>query len=154
MLLFYFQQTIIVKPPPEALLKELPRYSTRRTLQAMEEGTLFYKLGQEAAYKQYINQFTNNPHALSKVQANEERVKRTHMSHKFSLTDVSTFRWMGMYYYLSIFGHIWRNVEFLALFFFLQSIHIKPFILFHKLAIVLIDVESSLLTGPIKKAQS
>ena len=118
MLLFYFQQTIIVKPPPEALLKELPRYSTRRTLQAMEEGTLFYKLGQEAAYKQYINQFTNNPHALSKVQANEERVKRTHMSHKFSLTDVSTFRWMGMYYYLSIFGHIWRNVEFLGLFFF------------------------------------
>ena len=99
MLLFYFQQTIIVKPPPEAVLKELqPRYSTRRTLQAMEEGTLFYKLGQEAAYKQYINQFTNNPHALSKVQANEERVKRTHMSHKFSLTDVSTFRWMGMFY--------------------------------------------------------
>ena len=117
-MLFYFQQTIIVKPPPEALLKELqPRYSTRRTLQAMEEGTLFYKLGQEAAYKQYINQFTNNPHALSKVQANEERVKRTHMSHKFSLTDVSTFRWMGMYYYLSIFGNFWRNTEFLAFFF-------------------------------------
>jgi hypothetical protein len=114
----------------------------------MEEGTLFYKLGQEAAYKQYINQFTNNPHALSKVQANEERVKRTHMSHKFSLTDVSTFRWMGMYYYLSIlaiFGF------FLAIFdkmwnflrsFFLQSIHIKPFTLFHKLAIVLIDVKT------------
>ena len=101
--IIFFQQTIIVKPPPEALLG--PRYSTRRTLQAMEEGTLFYKLGQEAAYKQYINQFTNNPHALSKVQANEERVKRTHMSHKFSLTDVSTFRWMGMYYYLSIFSH-------------------------------------------------
>ena len=133
MLLFYFQQTIIVKPPPEAVLKELqPRYSTRRTLQAMEEGTLFYKLGQEAAYKQYINQFTNNPHALSKVQANEERVKRTHMSHKFSLTDVSTFRWMGMYYYLSIFGHFWSfltkcgNVEFLAFFFCNLWIYLKP----------------------------
>ena len=85
----------------------------------MEEGTLFYKLGQEAAYKQYINQFTNNPHALSKVQANEERVKRTHMSHKFSLTDVSTFRWMGMYYYLSIFDEM-RNF----LRFFLQSIYL------------------------------
>ena len=132
------------------MIKELqPRYSTRRTLQAMEEGTLFYKLGQEAAYKQYINQFTNNPHALSKVQANEERVKRTHMSHKFSLTDVSTFRWMGMYYYLSIFGHFWRNVEVLV-FFCNLWIYVKPFILFHKLEIVFIDVKKvQMLTGPI-----
>ena len=56
-------------------------------VQAMEEGTLYYKLGQEATYKSYINQFTTNPYTLSKVQANEERVKRTHLSHKFSLTE-------------------------------------------------------------------
>ena len=104
----------------------------------MEEGTLFYKLGQEAAYKQYINQFTNNPHALSKVQANEERVKRTHMSHKFSLTDVSTFRWMGMYHYLSIFGHFWRNAGFLAVF--LQSIYLYKTLYF--ISQNLIDVKA------------
>ena len=53
----------------------------------MEDGTLYYKLGQESTFKTYINQFTTNPNALSKVQANEERVKRTHLSHKFSLTE-------------------------------------------------------------------
>ena len=35
---------------------------------------------------------------MSKVQANEERSKKTHISHKFSLTEVSTFRWMGQLY--------------------------------------------------------
>ena len=68
---------------------------TRKTVQELSEGTLFFKLGQEGTYKSYINQFTTNPSALSKVQANEERSKRTHMSHKFSLTEASTFRWMG-----------------------------------------------------------
>ena len=90
-------------------MKELPTIGTRmtrRTIQAFEDGTLFYKLGQEASYKQYINQFTNNPYALSKVQANEERVKRTHLSHKFSLTEVSTFRWMGKFEFLALFWNI------------------------------------------------
>merc|ERR1712008_571381 len=91
------KQTIIVKPPADAL-NDLPTRMTRRTVQAMEEGTLYYKLGQEATFKSYINQFTTNLNALSKVQSNEERVKRTHLSHKFSLTDASTFRWMGQLY--------------------------------------------------------
>ena len=87
LIFFYFsQQTIIVKPPADTL-KELPTRMTRRTIQAMEDGTLYYKLGQESTFKTYINQFTTNPNALSKVQANEERVKRTHLSHKFSLTE-------------------------------------------------------------------
>ncbi len=68
---------------------------TRRTVQAIQEGTLHFKLGQENSFKSYINQFTSNPSALSKVQATEERIKRTHLSHKFSLTDASTFKWMG-----------------------------------------------------------
>ena len=89
------KQTIIVKPPPEAVLNNEPVRMTRRTVQEINQGTLFFKLGQEGNYKSYINQFTTNPSALTKVQANEERNKRTHMSHKFSLTDVSTFRWMG-----------------------------------------------------------
>ena len=89
------KQTIIVKPPPDAVLNSEPVRMTRRTVQEINQGTLFFKLGQEGNYKSYINQFTSNPSALTKVQANEERNKRTHMSHKFSLTDVSTFRWMG-----------------------------------------------------------
>ena len=90
----YFQQTIVVKPPPGIE----PRYHTRRTLKELSEGTLLFKLGQEGTFRTYINQFTTNPNALSKVQANDERVKRTHMSHKFSLTEASTFRWMGQLY--------------------------------------------------------
>ena len=42
-----------------------------------------------------MNQFTTNVSSLSKVQATEERVKRTHLSHKFSLTDASSFKWNG-----------------------------------------------------------
>ena len=80
-----------MKPPPGIE----PRYHTRRTLKELSEGTLLFKLGQEGTFRTYINQFTTNPNALSKVQANDERVKRTHMSHKFSLTEASTFRWMG-----------------------------------------------------------
>lgn len=92
------KQTIIVKPPPDAILNSEPLRMTRRTVQEINQGTLFFKLGQEGTFKSYINQFTSNPSALSKVQANEERVKRTHMSHKFSLTEASTFRWMGQLY--------------------------------------------------------
>lgn len=68
---------------------------TRRTLQDINSGTLFFKLGQEGSYKQYVNHYTTNPNALSKSQANEERIKRQHISHKFSLTDVSVFKWLG-----------------------------------------------------------
>ena len=84
-----------MKPPENAILNKDPIRMTRRTVQEINQGTLFFKLGQEGTYKQYINQFTSNSSALSRVQANEERTKRTHMSHKFSLTEASTFRWMG-----------------------------------------------------------
>ena len=88
-----------MKPPPNAVIPpEIPQRMTRRTLQEISQGTLYFKLGQEGTFRQYINQFTSNPSALSKVQATEERTKRTHMSHKFSLTEVSTFRWMGQLY--------------------------------------------------------
>ncbi len=95
MYILIFQQTIIVKPPISALGANEPLRMTRRTVQEIEKGTLFFKLGQEGTFKSYINQFTSNPSALSRVQANEERSKRTHMSHKFSLTDASVFKWMG-----------------------------------------------------------
>merc|ERR1712020_531789 len=56
------------------------------------------KLGQENTFRSYINQYTTNPAALTKVQSNDERVKRTHMSHKFSLTDAASFKWIGTLY--------------------------------------------------------
>lgn len=68
---------------------------TRKTMQQINTGTLYFKLGQEGTYKTYINQYTSNPSALSKVQASEERTKRTQLSHKFSLTEAAVFKWMG-----------------------------------------------------------
>ena len=100
-----------MKPPPGIE----PRYHTRRTLKELSEGTLLFKLGQEGTFRTYINQFTTNPNALSKVQANDERVKRTHMSHKFSLTEASTFRWMGQLY-----GKRYEKFEFYITYILLQ----------------------------------
>ena len=71
---------------------------TRSTLQHISSGTLYFKLGQENTFRSYINQYTTNPAALTKVQSNDERVKRTHMSHKFSLTDAAAFKWIGTLY--------------------------------------------------------
>ncbi|QQP52172.1 Nucleosomeremodeling factor subunit NURF301like [Caligus rogercresseyi] len=51
--------------------------------------------GQEGSFRSYVNQYSTNPMALSKVQANEERDKKRYMSHKFSLTDASAFKWQG-----------------------------------------------------------
>ena len=71
---------------------------TRSTVHHITSGTLYFKLGQEQTFKNYINQYTANPAALTKVQASDERNKRTHMSHKFSLTDAAAFKWIGTLY--------------------------------------------------------
>ena len=83
---------------------------TRSTLQHISSGTLYFKLGQENTFRSYINQYTTNPAALTKVQSNDERVKRTHMSHKFSLTDAAAFKWIGTLYIDARFRgrNIWR----------------------------------------------
>ena len=49
----------------------------------------YYKLGQEGEYKKYVNQYTVQQSALSKAQTKDEQEKKTRLSHKFSLTDVS-----------------------------------------------------------------
>ena len=49
----------------------------------------------ENTYKSYENQYTANTLALNKHQHNEERGKRQHLSHKFSLTPLSDFKWGG-----------------------------------------------------------
>jgi nucleosome-remodeling factor subunit BPTF len=70
--------------------------STRSKSVQLANGTLHYKLGMENAFRNYINQFSVNPIALNKPQRNEERDKKRHLSHKFSLTPASEFKWMGI----------------------------------------------------------
>jgi len=49
----------------------------------------------EGNYKLYQNQYSTNALALNKHQHNEERDKRRYLSHKFSLTQTSEFKWNG-----------------------------------------------------------
>ena len=69
---------------------------TRSRSNQISNGTYFFKLGMENAHKEYFNQFTTNPLALNKPQKNEERDKKRHLSHKFSLTEASAFKWGGL----------------------------------------------------------
>lgn len=54
-----------------------------------------FKLGHEQTFKTYSNQYTTNVYALNKPQRNEDRDKKRPLSHKFSLTDASQFKWAG-----------------------------------------------------------
>lgn len=54
-----------------------------------------FKLGHEQTFKTYVNQYTTNVYALNKPQRNEDRDKKRPLSHKFSLTDASAFKWAG-----------------------------------------------------------
>lgn len=51
--------------------------------------------GMDGGYKQYVNQYSTETLALNKHQHNEERDKRRFLSHKFSLTNLSEFKWNG-----------------------------------------------------------
>ncbi|KAH9489881.1 hypothetical protein Btru_044487 [Bulinus truncatus] len=62
---------------------------------SLVQQSLYFKLGSEGSYKQYQNQYTTNTLALNKHQHNEERDKKRHLSHKFSLTQNSEFKWNG-----------------------------------------------------------
>ncbi|XP_066157343.1 nucleosome-remodeling factor subunit NURF301 isoform X1 [Euwallacea fornicatus] len=68
---------------------------TRLKSNQIANGTYLYKLGMENTFKSYVNQFTTNIIALNKPQRNEERDKKRHLSHKFSLTPASEFKWIG-----------------------------------------------------------
>ncbi len=52
----------------------------------------------ENNYRQYQNQYSTNPLALNKHQHNEERDRKRYLSHKFSLTPLSEFKWNGSVY--------------------------------------------------------
>lgn len=68
---------------------------TRLRSTQIANGTYLFKLGMENTFKSYVNQFTTNVIALNKPQRNEERDKKRHLSHKFSLTPASEFKWIG-----------------------------------------------------------
>lgn len=72
------------------------QHLTRSRTNQITNGTYFFKLGMENSFKTYSNQFTFNPVALNKPQKNEERDKKRHLSHKFSLTQASEFKWGGL----------------------------------------------------------
>ncbi|XP_049831961.1 nucleosome-remodeling factor subunit NURF301 isoform X2 [Schistocerca gregaria] len=81
--------------------KELASDGTRITrlkAQQIATGTYMFKLGMENTFKSYTNQYSTNIAALNKHQRNEERDKRRHLSHKFSLTPASEFKWIGSLY--------------------------------------------------------
>lgn len=56
---------------------------------------VIFKLGMEGRHKTYVNQYSSNPLALNKNQASEERDRKRYLSHKFSLTGPSEFKWSG-----------------------------------------------------------
>ena len=60
----------------------------------VHEYNLYY-IGMDGTYKQYVNQFSTQTLALNKHQHNEERDRRRYLSHKFSLTPLSDFKWHG-----------------------------------------------------------
>lgn len=57
---------------------------------------LYNDLGAEGSFRLYENQYSTNSLALNKNQHNEERERKRHLSHKFSLTPVSEFSWSGV----------------------------------------------------------
>ncbi|XP_006608523.1 nucleosome-remodeling factor subunit NURF301 isoform X2 [Apis dorsata] len=68
---------------------------TRQKAHQIASGTHLFKLGMDNNFKSYVNQYSTNPIALNKAQRNEERDKKRHLSHKFSLTQASEFKWVG-----------------------------------------------------------
>ncbi|XP_041673909.1 nucleosome-remodeling factor subunit NURF301 isoform X2 [Drosophila eugracilis] len=76
--------------------QEETKMITRQKSNQLSNGTLHFKLGMDQGFKNYVNQYSTNPIALNKPQRNEERDKRRHLSHKFSLTTASDFKWIGI----------------------------------------------------------
>ncbi|XP_071445006.1 nucleosome-remodeling factor subunit NURF301 isoform X3 [Hetaerina americana] len=105
-------------PTPDSEGSEALTRMTRLKAQQIASGTYLFKLGMESGgtpsgnsgsgpgisvsglgCRLYVNQYSVNPGAsLNKPQRNEERDKKRHLSHKFSLTAASEFKWLGMLY--------------------------------------------------------
>ena len=67
----------------------------RKTQLAAYDPNYLFKLGQEIHVKSYVNLYQTMAIALNKAQQAEERDKKRHLSHKFSLTPASEFKWQS-----------------------------------------------------------
>ncbi|KAG8222876.1 hypothetical protein J437_LFUL003521 [Ladona fulva] len=105
-------------PTPDAEGSEALTRMTRLKAQQIASGTYLFKLGMEnggtsstnsgsgpgisvsgLGCRMYVNQYSVNPSSsLNKPQRNEERDKKRHLSHKFSFTTASEFKWLGTLY--------------------------------------------------------
>ncbi|CAL1273148.1 unnamed protein product [Larinioides sclopetarius] len=75
---------------------EITRMTTRsKSSSSASTSPTLYKLGMDSIGKPYSNQYTTNTLALNKHQHAEDRDKKRHLSHKFSLTAASEFKWQG-----------------------------------------------------------
>lgn len=76
--------------------KDDPECDTRMTRLKNFNLNCPFKLGHEQTFKSYVNQYATNVYALNKPQRNEDRDKKRPLSHKFSLTQASEFKWCGI----------------------------------------------------------
>ncbi|XP_037544827.1 nucleosome-remodeling factor subunit BPTF [Nematolebias whitei] len=83
--------------PPMCVAGDATRLSFLKRDLAVNLNNLF-KLGQEGKYRVYQNQYSTNVLALNKHQHREDHDKKRHLSHKFSLTTASDFKWNGSIY--------------------------------------------------------
>ncbi|CAG2105775.1 unnamed protein product [Medioppia subpectinata] len=74
---------------------DLTRVSKKTISASSTLNSILFKLGMEANYKSYQNQFISNTLSLNKHQHSEERDKRRQLSHKFSLTSAADLKWQG-----------------------------------------------------------
>ncbi|XP_076346621.1 nucleosome-remodeling factor subunit NURF301 E(bx) isoform X2 [Tachypleus tridentatus] len=77
---------------------QVNRITRAKSSASSTTGSVLFKLGMEDNYKKYSNEYTTNPLALNKHQHAEDRDKNRHLSHKFSLTTLSEFKWNGSIY--------------------------------------------------------
>ncbi|XP_073516429.1 nucleosome-remodeling factor subunit BPTF isoform X3 [Phyllobates terribilis] len=74
---------------------EISRLSTRKEVVMRGISSGHFKLGQEAKYRMYHNQYSTNSYALNKHQHREDHDKRRHLAHKFCLSPNGDFKWNG-----------------------------------------------------------
>lgn len=92
---FRDEDTVIVfSEDSKSLTRQL-----RKTLPLDFNQMNLFKLGVEGNYRNYQNVYSLNPHALNRYQLADERDKKRHLSHKFSLTSTSELKW-------AMYGHV------------------------------------------------
>lgn len=76
------------------LVQEEVEKKCKQKLTQLRNATKQYRLGAECG-QNYVNQYSSNTQALNKLQHNEDKDKKRHLSHKFSLGTTPEFKWSG-----------------------------------------------------------